>query len=165
RTLTDLPDELDPVLWAPMQLGNALAPLAVGAGAWLKWHRWQPAAGAMVVGLSGWWLAKGVKAAVRRGRPAAELAVKVRAGAPHDGLGFVSGHSTVAFGLATVLAPYLRPSHRIAAYALATVVASARIHVGAHLPLDTVGGAALGCLIGSAWDVFVGTPGASLARR
>ena len=88
-----------------MQLGNALAPLAVAAAAWLDKRQWRPAIGSAAVGVGAWWLAKGVKAVVERGRPAAELPMmELRDSAPVEGLGFVSGHATVAFALATVLA-------------------------------------------------------------
>ncbi len=40
----------------------------------------------------------------------------------------------------------------------ATVVALARVHIGAHLPLDVVGGAALGVVLGAAWHLAVGIP-------
>jgi undecaprenyl-diphosphatase len=154
-----LPAWLDGVLWAPMQLGNAFAPLAVGAGAWLVWRQWRPAAGSAAVGVGAWWLAKGVKAAVDRGRPAAELPwLDLRASAPVDGLGFVSGHATVAFALVTILRPYYSLSWRIGAYTLAAFVAFARVHLGAHLLLDVMGGGALGVLLGSAWHVAVGSP-------
>jgi undecaprenyl-diphosphatase len=155
------PAWVDTALWAPMQLGNAIAPVVVGAGAWLAWRDWRPTAGSIGVGLSAWWLAKGVKVIVERGRPAAELpGVTLRSSAPVEGLGFVSGHTTVAFALATVLRPYQTPSWRAASSAAAATVAFARVHVGAHLPLDVVGGAALGILLGSAWNLAVGSPAA-----
>ena len=80
-----------------------------------------------------------------------------RAGTPKDGLGFVSGHSAVAFSLAAVLSPYLG-RWRGVGYGLAATVSFARIHVGAHLPLDTVGGAALGMTLAFAYNAAVGVP-------
>jgi undecaprenyl-diphosphatase len=152
---------LEPVLWAPMQLGSALAPLVVGP---LLGHHvgdWRPAVGAVVVGIGGWWAAKGVKALVRRGRPASLLGgVAPRRGTPTDGSGFLSGHVTVATGLAAVAAPNLGPVGRSLAYGLVGVVGFARLHVAAHLPLDVVGGVALGGLLGSAWDLLAGPGGA-----
>jgi membrane-associated phospholipid phosphatase len=136
----DLPDWLRYVVWAPMQL------------------RWRPAVGAVVVGIGGWWLAKGVKDLVNRGRPAELIGTKLRTGAPTGGLGFLSGHATVAFALATVLSPYLKPVPRVIAYGLATVVAFGRVYMAAHFPLDAVAGAALGCLLGWIWHIVVGVP-------
>lgn len=150
---------LEPVLWAPMQLGSLFGPVLVAALSWFLWRQWRPTVGALVVGVVAWQLAKVVKHQVDRGRPTEELEDYVeRWGTPPDGLGFVSGHSAVAFGLATVLSPYLGRPWRWVAYGVATLVAVARIHVAAHFPLDTVGGAALGCLVGWCWYLAVGVP-------
>jgi undecaprenyl-diphosphatase len=163
EVLNRQPDALEPVLWAPMQLGSLFGPVVVAAGSWAAWRRrpgwWRPTAGSVVVGLVAWQLAKLVKGAVERGRPGDVLDEIVRrAGTPTDGLGFVSGHTAVAFALAAVLSPYLGRRGRWAAYGLAALVGLARIHVGAHLPLDTVGGAALGVTLALVWHLAVGLP-------
>jgi membrane-associated phospholipid phosphatase len=159
-------DLLEPILWAPMQLGSLFGPVVVAIGAWVAWRQWRPAVGALVVGVVAWQLAKLVKDAVGRGRPADEVAEIVRrSGTPVDGLGYVSGHSAVAFALATVLSPYLPRTGRWTAYGLAVVVALARIHNGAHFPLDTVGGAALGMSLGFAYHLAVGIPADAPAFR
>jgi glycosyltransferase 2 family protein len=159
RAVHDLPDWLEPVLWAPMQLGSLLAPGLVAAVSWIAWGRWRPTVGAIVVGIGGWLLAQVIKAQVDRDRPYSLLdGVTWRAGAPRDGLGFLSGHATVAFALTAVVSPYLTRPQRIAAYAFAGTVALARVHVGAHLPLDVVAGAALGYGLGWAWNLAVGVP-------
>ena len=49
-------------------------------------------------------------------------------------------------------------SQRIAVYALAGTVGFARVHVGAHFPLDVVAGAALGYGLGWLWNLAVGVP-------
>jgi membrane-associated phospholipid phosphatase len=41
---------------------------------------------------------------------------------------------------------------------VAVVVMFGRMYVGAHLPLDLVGGAALGVVAGSAANLIVGVP-------
>ncbi len=162
ETVNQLDDLLEPLLWLPMQLGSLLGPVVVAIGAWLAWRQWRPTIGALVVGVLAWQTAKVVKQLVDRGRPVDELGqIVTRAGTPTDGLGFVSGHGAVAFALATVVAPWLSSTGRVVAYGLAVVVALARIHVGAHLPLDTIGGAALGMAFGFAYRLFVGTPAAS----
>ncbi len=155
-----LPEPLAVALWAPMQLGSLFGPAIVGIGAWVTWRRWRPAVGAAVCGVVAWQLAKVVKNAVERGRPTTELEqFLARIGTPTDGLGFVSGHSAVAFALAGVLSPYLTRPWRWTAYGIAALVAVARIHIAAHLPLDTVGGAALGLAVAWAYHAAVGIPG------
>ncbi len=155
----ELPNWLEQVLWAPMQLGSLFGPLFVAVVAWLAWRDWRPAVGALVAGVVAWQLAKIVKDIIERGRPHSELVDMVRrGGTPTEGLGFVSGHAAVAFALATVISPYVRREWRWAPFALAAVVAVARVHVGAHFPLDVVGGAALGCGVAYLWRFAVGVP-------
>ena len=115
--------------------------------------------GAIVAGITAWWLAQVVKAAVDRGRPYSFITdVVQRPRAPDDGLGFLSGHATMAFALAAVLSPYLTRRLRVVAYGLAGAVAFARVHLGAHFPLDVVAGAALGYGLGWLWNLAVGVP-------
>jgi PAP2 superfamily/Lipopolysaccharide kinase (Kdo/WaaP) family len=78
----------------------------------------------------------------------------------HDnGLGFVSGHAAVAVAIATLVAPYLGRRARWVAVAVAVGVCVSRMYVGAHLPLDVVGGAALGWAAGSLVHLLLGAPG------
>jgi undecaprenyl-diphosphatase len=161
-------DLLEPLLFLPMQLGSLFGPVLVAIGSWLIWRRWRPTLGAAVVGIVAWQMAKLVKDSVDRGRPT-DLAPDLvrRWGTPVDGLGFVSGHSAVAFALAGVISPYLGNRWRAVAFGLAAIVAVSRIHVGAHYPLDTVGGAALGLTLAYLYNAAVGVPRSTsaLARR
>jgi membrane-associated phospholipid phosphatase len=153
------PDWVGLVLWAPMQLGTAFAPGIVAAVSWVAWGRWRPSVGAIVAGFTGWWLAQVGKELIDRGRPHDVLVdLERRTGVPHDGLGFPSGHATVVFALASVVSPYLTRRQRAIAYGLAVAVGVARVHLGAHFPLDVMGGAALGYLIGWIWNLSVGVP-------
>ncbi len=106
----------------------------------------------LVSGTATWVLAKGVKRIVRRGRPAAVLpAVHVRGGA-QSGDGFISGHAAISAALASGVVPLLPGAAPLLA-ALAGTVAFSRIYVGAHLPLDVVGGAALGLVVNAAVEL------------
>jgi undecaprenyl-diphosphatase len=62
------------------------------------------------------------------------------------GPGYPSAHTTVAFAMAVVVACCF-PRVRWAALAVALVIGLARVYMGVHLPLDVVGGAALGLLV------------------
>jgi undecaprenyl-diphosphatase len=66
--------------------------------------------------------------------------------APHDP-SFPSGHTTVAFACATVLS-YFAPKLAPVLFLLALAIGFSRIYVGVHYPLDVLGGAALGVLVG-----------------
>jgi membrane-associated phospholipid phosphatase len=134
-------------LWPVMQLGNLLAIPALALVA-LIFRRWRLAAGLAVSGLACWILAKVVKDFVGRGRPGALLEDVILRNSHAGGGGYVSGHAAVVFALATVLHPYLSRRWRIVSWTLAILVSLSRVYVGAHLPLDSIGGAALGCGIG-----------------
>jgi undecaprenyl-diphosphatase len=56
---------------------------------------------------------------------------------------FPSGHATVSFACATVLALAV-PRLRAPLFALAALIAYSRVYVGVHYPFDVLGGAALG---------------------
>ena len=147
--LNQLPDWLYPVLWLPMQVGNVwvgTAVAAVAAGLLVRSRR--SALVLILVPLVAWFVAKGVKAMVGRGRPAdMGLAVHQR-GEAETGLGYLSGHATVAFALAGALAAHLRRPWPAIVLGVAGAVGLARVYVGVHLPLDVIGGAACGLLIG-----------------
>jgi undecaprenyl-diphosphatase len=91
-------------------------------------------------------VAKGVKRLVRRGRPAAVVeAARIR-GLEQSGDGFISGHAAISAALAAGARP-LVPGATPVLVGLAATVAFARLYVGAHLPLDVVGGAATGLIV------------------
>lgn len=152
--LNTLPGALYPVVWVVMQLGNVVAvPIAAAVSA--AFRRFVLAALLLGSGGLAWILAKVVKKLVERGRPGELLDDVVLHGAPLTGQGFVSGHAAVAAALAAVASPYLGRSGRIVAWSLAALVCLARVYVGAHLPLDVVGGAALGVAGGAAFLMVV----------
>ena len=77
------------------------------------------------------------------------------------GLGYVSGHSAVAFALATVLAPELPARGASCRSRSRPAWAFGRVYAGAHLPLDVVGGVGLGLLAGTAARWGLGLDGAA----
>lgn len=145
------------VVWTVMQLGNFLAVPAVALAAAL-WRRWRLAIGMLIGGVITYYLAKVVKQIVERGRPESVLDdVHIR-GTASLGRGFVSGHAAVVTLLVVLAWPYLGRRARIAVAALALFVCLARIYVGAHLPLDVVGGAALGVAVAGVVRLALGRP-------
>jgi undecaprenyl-diphosphatase len=164
RDVNDLSGALWPVVRVPMQLGSLPGSLAVVVVVWAVTRDRRLTAAALAASQAGYWGAKAVKLAVSRARPFALLhGVHVRERA--TGLGYLSGHTAVAFALAAVLAPSLPRPWRPVAFALAIVVAFARVYAGAHLPLDTVGGAGLGLLCGTFARWAFGLGGEGVAPR
>jgi len=155
-----LPGAAWPVVWVPMQLGSLVGSLAAVGVTWLVGRGRRLTLSALIASQTGYWAAKGVKRVVSRERPGMllpEVVVRERA----SGLGYLSGHSAVAFGLASALAPSLPRSARTAAYAAAATVAFGRLYGGAHLPLDVAGGIGVGLLAGtfSRWAFGLGGVG------
>ncbi|MGH8977894.1 MAG: phosphatase PAP2 family protein [Acidimicrobiia bacterium] len=147
RWINDAPAWLDEVLWPIMQLGTFWAPIVIAIAAAYVWGI-RRALAVLASGVAAWFLAKVVKDAIERGRPPRYIPdIDVREGSG-AGLGFVSGHTAVAFAIATALLPVLPRWGRVTAYALATVVGVARLVYGVHFPLDVVGGACLGIMCG-----------------
>lgn len=149
RAVNGLPGSLYRPAWAVMQLGAlGAAPVTAGA-AWLAGDR--ELAGRLLAGGTGAWaLSKVVKRLVRRPRPAVLLPGTRHRGREAAGLGYLSGHAGVAVALGATALPRLTPADRALTLATVPVVGLARIYVGAHLPLDVAGGAALGVVVDAA---------------
>ncbi|WP_324277897.1 phosphatase PAP2 family protein [Blastococcus brunescens] len=156
RIVNDLPEIVFPVVWAVMQLGNVIAVAAVAAIAALT-RRIRMARDLLVSGSLAYLAADLVKSVVGRERPAGLVDANLLDGNV-GGIGFISGHAAVAAALATAAVPYLTRRGRRVAWALAWTVAIARVYVGAHLPLDILGGAAVGWAIGSLVHYAFGVP-------
>jgi membrane-associated phospholipid phosphatase len=149
RTVNGLPDSLYAPAWAIMQLG-ALGTAPAAAGAALLAHDRELAGRLLAGGMGTWALAKLVKQLVRRPRPASLVSGTRSRGRAASGLGYLSGHAGVAVVLAAAAFPRLNPRGRALVMAVVPVVGLSRIYVGAHLPLDVVGGVALGLTVDGA---------------
>lgn len=158
RAVNDLPRQAEWLLWPLQQAGMALA-IPVGAVVlWFVVRSWRPPITLVAGGIVfGWAAAKLLKQWVDRGRPG-ELLESVSFGydVPVEGFGYPSGHAVVAFTLAVVFSPYVPRWLRWTIYAVAVAVAFSRVYMGAHMPLDVVGGTAFGVMIGSAVNLTSG---------
>jgi membrane-associated phospholipid phosphatase len=94
---------------------------------------------------------------VERRRPGALLEDVIARGVPLDGLAFPSGHAVIAFGVVVLVAPHLRRGWTVAVLALAVLNSVSRVYLGAHAPLDLVGGAAVGVALGAAISLLLDT--------
>jgi glycosyltransferase 2 family protein len=149
RAANDLPQALHPFVWPLMQYGTFITiPLLCVVA--LVMRRYRLAAALVLAGVGVYLLAKLVKLVVERPRPAELLAgVHLRELLGQGSLGFPSGHAAVAAALILTCAVFLGGWWFRTSLALGIVVAFGRLYVGAHLPLDLVGGAALGVVSAS----------------
>ncbi len=79
--------------------------------------------------------------------PSIESCGNFRGDVPLDGLSFVSGHAIIAWGVAALLWTVLPGRWRWVPVGVAFLNATARVYLGAHNPLDVVGGGAIGVAI------------------
>ena len=158
EAINGLPDALSPAMRAAQLLGVlAVGPIAVIVALLLR--RWRLAVAAALVTVGKLAAERVVWQVVQRDRPGTTIAdAIVRGGTPTTGVSFVSGHVVLVTGLAWVVTPYLHSWWRLAPWAVVVVVAFARIYLGAHAPLDVLGGMGLGLLIGSLACLAVGVP-------
>lgn len=157
RLLNDLPGWLDGPVRIVTQLGwIGAVPLAAVVALFARRRRL--AVDLTMAGVAAWVLAKVVKDLAHRGRPGVLLEDVILRGVPSVGHGFVSGHAAVAAALATVASGHVSRRTRRVLWALVWLVGAARIYSGAHLPLDVVGGAVLGWVLGAGVHLLRGTP-------
>jgi membrane-associated phospholipid phosphatase len=145
-------------LYRPMvvfqYLGVLVIPLVVAVGA-LALRRWRLAAALVLVVPLKLAAEKVPKLLVERERPGTTVPDAILRGVPSAGLSFTSGHAIITFAIAGLLALVLPLRWGIVAFVLATLNAIARVYLGAHNPLDVVGGAAIGLAIAAVLDLVL----------
>jgi membrane-associated phospholipid phosphatase len=155
-------------LYRPMvlfqYLGVLAMPLVVAAGA-LAFRRWRLAAALVLVVPLKLALERVVKLLVARERPGTTVPHAVLRGVHSAGLSFVSGHAIITFAIAGLLALVLPRRWGIVAFVLASLNAVARVYLGAHNPLDVVGGAVVGLAIAAALDLVLNVAGDRQSSR
>ena len=159
HAINDLPDWLEAPMWVFQLAGLLFVPFVVAAGA--AWFRRGKRVVALVLFVPLKLVVEKlvVKQLVERERPGTticspdgtfdESCGNFRGDVPLDGLSFVSGHAIIAWGVATILWPVLPRRWRWVPVAIAVLNATARVYLGAHNPLDVVGGGAVGVAVGA----------------
>jgi undecaprenyl-diphosphatase len=149
-------------LYRPMLLAQYLGVLAmplVVAVVALAFRRWRLAAALVLVVPLKLGLERLVKLLVQRERPGTTVPDAILRGVHPGGLSFVSGHAIITFAIAGLLTLVLPRRWGVVAFVLATCNAIARVYLGAHNPLDVVGGAAVGLAIAAVLDLLLNVAG------
>jgi undecaprenyl-diphosphatase len=158
RAVNELPEALSAPMQGAQLLGVlAVGPIAVAVAALLR--RWRLALACLLVTAEKLLAERIVWQLVSRSRPGTTIPdAIVRGDTPTAGASFVSGHVVLVTGLAWVVTPYLRGRWRVLPWAVVLLVALARLYLGAHAPLDVLGGLALGLVVGAIANLVTGTP-------
>jgi undecaprenyl-diphosphatase len=145
-------------LYRPMLLAQYLGvlamPLVVALGA-LLFRRWRLAAALVLVVPLKLALERVPKQLVQRERPGTTVPDAILRGVHPGGLSFTSGHAIITFAIAGLLLLVLPRRWGVVAFVLAGLNAVARVYLGAHNPLDVVGGAAIGLAIAATLDLVL----------
>jgi len=158
QAVNGLPGILRPLLWVLNQYGTAIT-IPVATVVALAFRRWVLAAALAISGVTVYVLAKVIKGYVGRGRPSAlvESVVEREPFSP-ESLGYPSGHAAVAWAITIIVLAFMGRPWRRVAIVLAIVVPVVRMYVAAHLPLDLIGGAAVGVFVASAVSLVLRVP-------
>ena len=154
HAINELPGWLYRPMLAAQYLGVLAMPLVVAAVA-LALRRWRLAAALVLVVPLKLVLERVAKQLAHRQRPGTTVPDAILRGVPHHGLSFTSGHAIITFAIAGLLVLVLPRRWGIVAFVLATCNGVARVYLGAHNPLDVVGGAAIGLAIAAVLDMIV----------
>jgi undecaprenyl-diphosphatase len=165
RVLNDLPDAAVAVLGPVMALATLPGAAAVTLVALLVRRRLRPGLDVALAAVAGSLVGDVVRQAVERTRPGTLLAQVALRGSVDTLLAYPSGHATIAAAMAGAVGPFLPRRARRAAWATVWVVAAGRLYLGAHLPLDVLGGAALGWALSAALHLVLGAPGGEVTAE
>ncbi len=157
RVFNHLPDGMRYFFEAIMQFGALPVAIGIALVALLFRRKWL-ALDIALASSAAWVAARLLKDVIGRGRPADVLSDVIVRGPHPSGFGYPSGHAAVSAAVATALGPFVPRRVRRLLWCVVALVGIARMYVGAHLPLDIVGGAAIGWAVTAVVHLVLGTP-------
>ena len=164
EAVNGLPDWLYRPLGIFQQFGNLVVALLVVLVVAAVLRRWELTVAGVVAILAKLSLERVVKSVVERRRPGTTVPDAIlRGDVSAGGLSFVSGHATITVAMATALTAVVPRRWLIPIWLVVALNGFTRIYVGAHNPLDIVGGTGLGLVIGGPLYAWLATPDAAEA--
>ena len=117
----------------------------------VAWNRSvMPVAAGAAAAAAAWALANLAKVIANRPRPYEVVAGAVLRQQPALGTSFPSSHTAVTVAVVIALVPFLPRALAGVAIAYAVLVGWSRVYLGVHYPLDILGGAGIGIVVGGA---------------
>jgi membrane-associated phospholipid phosphatase len=148
HAINDLPDWMYRVFWPFQQFGNLVVAVVVGLVVALWLRKWWVAVAVVAAAALKLLAESAVKEIVHRSRPGTSIGdLTMRGDVSAGGLSFVSGHAVIVTAIAGLLAPILPRGWKWVPWVFVALNGVARIYVGAHNPLDIIGGVGVGLVI------------------
>jgi undecaprenyl-diphosphatase len=159
RLINELPSPLNAPLLGIMQVGALPAVAGFGFAA-LVAGRYRLTAVLLTAGSFAWGASKVLQRFVDEEPSRLRIPDVIRHGVPSTspGLAFPASHVAVAAAMTVVASPYLGRSARRVCWLGVGFVAVARVYVGLHLPVDVIGGLALGVAVGAFVNLLFAVP-------